>query len=109
MCCSHRACFSSSFSLSADSPGYFSNLQLIQRYEFQSQSVHAVTFAGWVRSVIEDMPEDMFPDRPWGKGNNPKTAVLEYLKTHPEFEIDQTIPNKLMLTVARDGYLKRIR
>ncbi len=60
-------------------------------------------------TVIEDMPEDMFPDRPWGKGNNPKTAVLEYLKTHPEFEIDQTIPNKLMLTVARDGYLKRIR
>jgi cephalosporin hydroxylase len=59
-------------------------------------------------TVIEDMPDDMFPDRPWGKGNNPKTAVWEYLKTHPEFEIDKSIQNKLLITVAPDGYLKRI-
>ena len=60
-------------------------------------------------TVIEDMPADMFPDRPWGKGNNPKTAVWEYLKTHPEFEIDKSIENKLLITVAPDGYLKRVR
>lgn len=59
-------------------------------------------------TVIEDMPDDFFPDRPWGKGNNPKTAVWEYLKTHPQFEIDRTIENKLLITVAPDGYLKRI-
>jgi len=59
-------------------------------------------------TIIEDMPTNMFPDRPWGPGNNPKTAVWEYLKTHPEFEIDQSIPNKLLITVAPDGYLKRI-
>lgn len=59
-------------------------------------------------TIIEDMPESMFPDRPWGPGNNPKTAVWEYLKTHPEFDIDQSIPNKLLITVAPDGYLKRI-
>ena len=58
-------------------------------------------------TVIEDLPADMFPDRPWGPGNNPKTAVREYLKTHPEFEIDGSIPNKLRITVAPDGYLKR--
>ena len=58
---------------------------------------------------IEDMPADMFPDRPWGPGNNPKTAVWEYLKTHPEFEIDKSIQHKLLITVAPDGYLKRIR
>ena len=40
-------------------------------------------------TLIEDMPADMFPDRPWGPGNNPKTAVHEYLKTHPEFRIDR--------------------
>ena len=40
-------------------------------------------------TIIEDLPKDMFPDRPWGPGNNPKTAVREYLKTHPEFEIDK--------------------
>lgn len=60
-------------------------------------------------TAIEDMPDDMFGDRPWSKGNNPKTAVWEYLKTHHEFEIDKTIQHKLLITVAPDGYLKRIR
>lgn len=58
-------------------------------------------------TVIEDLPREMFPDRPWGPGNNPKTAVHHWLKDHPEFEIDGTIPNKLLITVAPDGYLKR--
>jgi cephalosporin hydroxylase len=60
-------------------------------------------------TLIEDMPADMFPDRPWGPGNNPKTAVHAYLKDHPEFEIDKTVEHKLLLTVAPDGYLRRIR
>lgn len=60
-------------------------------------------------TVVEDTPEDFFPDRPWGKGNNPKTAVWEYLKTHPEFEIDKNLENKLLITVAPDGYLRRSR
>ena len=59
-------------------------------------------------TIIEDMPEDSFLDRPWGKGNNPKTAVWEYLKMRPEFEIDKSIEHKLLITVAPDGYLKRI-
>lgn len=60
-------------------------------------------------TVIEDLPDDMFGDRPWGVGNNPKTAVWEYLKTHPEFEIDKTVQHKLLITVAPDGYLRRVR
>lgn len=60
-------------------------------------------------TIIEDMSDDMFPDRPWGKGNNPKTAVREYLRTHPEFEIDKTIQHKLLITVAPDGYLRRVK
>lgn len=60
-------------------------------------------------TIIEDMPEDMFPDRPWGVGNNPKTAVWEYLKSHPEFEIDESIQRKLLITVAPDGFLKRVK
>ncbi|MCG3772345.1 MAG: Rhamnosyl O-methyltransferase [Nitrosomonadaceae bacterium] len=59
-------------------------------------------------TIVEDMPKEMFPDRPWGPGNNPKTAVWEYLKSHPEFEIDKSIQHKLLITVAPDGYLKRI-
>jgi len=58
---------------------------------------------------IEDTPDTMFTNRPWGKGNNPKTAVWEYLKSHAEFEIDKSIPDKLHITVAHDGYLRRVR
>lgn len=57
-------------------------------------------------TAIEDMPEDFFPDRPWGRGNNPKTAVWEFLKTNDRFVIDKEIENKLLITVAPDGYLK---
>ena len=60
-------------------------------------------------TVVEDIPKEMFPDRPWGPGDNPKTAVWEYLKTHPEFEIDKSIQHKLLITVAPDGYLRRVR
>jgi cephalosporin hydroxylase len=59
-------------------------------------------------TVVEDLPKEMFPDRPWGPGDNPKTAVWEYLKIHPEFEIDKSIQHKLLITVAPDGYLKRV-
>ena len=59
-------------------------------------------------TAVEDMPAALAGDRPWGPGNNPKTAVWEYLKTHPEFEIDKSIENKLLITVAPDGYLKRV-
>jgi cephalosporin hydroxylase len=57
-------------------------------------------------TAVEDMPEDFFPDRPWGKGDNPKTAVWEFLKTNKRFEIDKNMEAKLLITVAPDGYLK---
>jgi cephalosporin hydroxylase len=60
-------------------------------------------------TIVEDMPKETFPDRPWSPGDNPKTAVWEYLKQHPEFAIDQELQNKLLITVAPDGYLKRLR
>jgi len=59
-------------------------------------------------TVIEDLPVDMFPNRPWTRGNNPKTAVKKFLETHHEFQIDKSIQDKLQITVAPDGYLKRI-
>lgn len=59
-------------------------------------------------TVIEDLPADSFPNRPWSKGNNAKTAVWEWLADHPEFEIDKSIENKFLATVAPDGFLRRI-
>ncbi len=72
-------------------------------------------------TFVEDMPDDMFPDRPWGKGNNPKTAVREYLQRLysrnkegnddevVEFKVMNEIDSKLLITVAPSGYLKRKR
>jgi cephalosporin hydroxylase len=71
-------------------------------------------------TVVEDLPDDSYPDRPWSRGNNPKTAVWKYLEmlgAKPaeaadgaplRFEIDQSIQDKLLITVAPDGYLKRV-
>jgi len=63
-------------------------------------------------TVIEDMPIRLLSGsakRPWGKGNNPKTAVKEFLKLNDRFKIDKDIENKLLITVAPSGYLKRIK
>lgn len=59
-------------------------------------------------TLVEDMPKEMFPDRPWGPGDNPKTAVWKYMEAHKEFEIDKSIQHKLLITVAPDGFLKRV-
>jgi len=60
-------------------------------------------------TVIEDMPEGSFPNRSWDKGNNPKTAVQEFLERNKNFVIDEEIESKLMITAAPGGYLKRIK
>lgn len=58
-------------------------------------------------TFVEDMPPKFFADRPWDVGNNPKTAVREWLASHSEFEVDATWPRKLMVTVAPEGFLRR--
>ncbi len=60
-------------------------------------------------TLVEDMPEGFFPDRPWGKGNSPKTAVHAFLRENDRFEIDRDLQSKLLLTVAPDGYLRCIK
>ncbi len=60
-------------------------------------------------TVIEDMPGESFKNRPWGPGNSPKTAVHQFLKDHPEFVIDEEIAANLLITVAPDGWLRRVK
>jgi cephalosporin hydroxylase len=59
--------------------------------------------------VIEDLPVDSSDNRSWGPGDNPKTAVWEFLKNNSDFEIDYKIEDKLLITVAPDGYLKKVK
>lgn len=70
-------------------------------------------------TIVEDLPDGLFPDRPWSRGDNPKTAVWEYLRRLKDegrsgvdgaaldLEIDKAIDSKLLISVAADGYLKR--
>ena len=64
--------------------------------------------AAIIGTRLVDSAADMNPEYLRAPGDNPKTAVWEYLKTHPEFEIDKSIQHKLLITVAPDGYLKRV-
>ena len=81
-------------------------LKELQMYSgFVTKGSYIVVFD----TIIEDIPDDFFHDRPWGRDNNPKTAVQKFLKTHDEFIIDKEIEHKLLITTATDGYLKRVR
>jgi len=60
-------------------------------------------------TIIEDLPAGMASDRPWGPGNSPKSAVHEFLRSHHEFQIDKRVDHKLLISVAPDGYLRRVR
>lgn len=59
-------------------------------------------------TIVEDLPKGSIP-RPWDVGNNPKTAVFEFIKSNNNFVIDKQIDNKLLISVAPDGYLKRVK
>lgn len=60
-------------------------------------------------TVVEDLPKSQYNDRSWDVGDNPKTAVFEYLKQDDNFIIDKKIDNKILISVAPDGYLKRVK
>ncbi len=62
-------------------------------------------------TIVEKLPENYLPGhvRPWGVGDNPLTAVREFIQKNPRFKIDEAVNNKLLISVAPDGYLKRIK
>lgn len=78
--------------------------ELINYSQFVEKDSYIVVFD----TFVEDLPEEFSSDRPWGKGNNPKTAVWEFLRSNKNFIIDKEIGYKLMLTSAPDGFLRRI-
>jgi cephalosporin hydroxylase len=80
-----------------------------QELELYSPFVSRGSYLIVFDTLIEDVPDDFFKDRPWGKGNNPKTAVREFLKSNGRFEIDRELEEKLLFSVAPEGYLKCIK
>ena len=82
---------------------------VLEELRLYSPLVSADSYCVVMDTIVEDMPADAFPDRPWGHGDNPKTAVWAFLKENDSFEIDYEMQNKLLITVAPDGYLRRVR
>lgn len=82
---------------------------VLRELELYSPLVQKGNYLVVFDTLIEDIPDNAFTDKPWGKGNNPKTAVYEFLKTNRRFEIDDDINAKLLLSVAPDGYLKCVK
>jgi cephalosporin hydroxylase len=77
--------------------------------ELYSPLVRAGSYVIVFDTVVERMPASAFPDRPWGPGNNPMTAVRDFLTVNHRFVVDEEIENKLLITVAPRGYLRCVR
>ena len=73
--------------------------------KFVSMGSYCVVFD----TFVENMPEGYFENRPWDKGNSPMTAVKEFLSVDDSFEIDSSRENKLLITVAPFGHLRKVR
>lgn len=93
---------------------------VLEELEAYAPLVSAGSYCCVFDTVVEDLPNETYGDRPWGVGDNPKTALFEYLRRIAEegrtaadggplnLEIDKTIQNKILVTVAPEGYLRRI-
>ena len=82
---------------------------VLQELEVYSPLVTKGSYCVVFDTIVEDLPYEYSADRPWGKGNNPKTAVWEFLKKNDRFVIDKKIENKLLITAAPDGYLNCVK
>ena len=60
-------------------------------------------------TIVDDIPQQTHRPRPWGPGNNPKTAVKAFLKEESAFVIDTAVVERLLITYSIDGYLRRVR
>jgi cephalosporin hydroxylase len=81
---------------------------VLQELELYAPLVSKGSYIVVFDTIVEDMPENYLPGRPWGPGNNPKSAVWKFLEKNRNFQIDTSIDNKLLISVAPQGYIKRI-
>lgn len=82
---------------------------VLHELDAYSPMVRAGSYVIVLDTVIEDLPADLYPDRPWGHGNNPKTAVREFLRGNERFEVDRELESRLLITTAPEGYLRCVK
>jgi len=82
---------------------------VLQELELYAPFVTKGSYLVVFDTIVEHMPDNYLPGRAWGRGDNPKTAVAAFLEKNDQFEINTAIDNKLLISVAPGGYLKRKR
>jgi len=82
---------------------------VLKELKFYSPLVKKGSYIVVFDTAIEDMPDNTFKNRPWGKGNNPKTAVRKFIQNNERFIIDNHIAKKLLISSAPDGFLLCIK
>ncbi|MCU1347351.1 MAG: cephalosporin hydroxylase, partial [Acidobacteria bacterium] len=82
---------------------------VLRELELYTPLVKSGSYAVVFDTIVEVIPDGLYPDRPWARGNNPMTAVRNFLKADGRFELDREIEQKLLLTVAPGGYLRCVR
>jgi cephalosporin hydroxylase len=60
-------------------------------------------------TIIEQVPQNFFSNRPWGVGNNPATAVRDFLAQTDRFAVDEELERKLLISTAPGGYLRCVK
>jgi cephalosporin hydroxylase len=82
---------------------------VLRELELYSELVQPGGYLVVFDTIIEEMPAGSYPDRPWDRGNSPATAVEAFLRENDGFEVVHQIEDKLMITAAPGGYLRRVR
>jgi len=80
---------------------------VLKELNLYSQLVSKNSYCIVFDTIINEMPYNYYPDRNWDKSNNPMTAIKEFLKSNKNFKIDKEIDHKLMISMAKNGFLKK--
>jgi cephalosporin hydroxylase len=59
-------------------------------------------------TIVESMPSHLYENRPWGQGNNPLTALHEFLKNNHEWEVASKWRRRGLLSEFHDGVIQKL-
>jgi cephalosporin hydroxylase len=83
---------------------------VLQELNLYSELVSVDSYCVVFDTIVENLPSDYMPGgRPWNPGNSPMSAVREFLSINEHYVINHEIDNKLLISVAPSGFLKRIK
>jgi cephalosporin hydroxylase len=83
---------------------------VLQELNLYSELVSVDSYCVVFDTIVENLPSDYMPGgRAWNPGNSPMSAVREFLSINEHYVINHEIDNKLLISVAPSGFLKRIK